>query len=177
METIKTATKTLVQVLSSGKQFAVSSFSGDDSGPGSYLKESVGPTYIGLSKDRIISAIDGLTRSSDTRRNVGPAIRDAITKIEDQKDNGSVLYLISNYDTIGTELELEIVEALLTNNVQLVAVEIGLSNSLVRLESLAKAVYFNSSTVGNSGDFNDINLAVANFLEESLFIDRQIVST
>ena len=159
-------------------KMAVSSFEGSDSGPGTYLIEKFPPSD--LSDSEIGTEIGKLqTNENELNRNVGAAIRDAITKLEPYKDQGgSILYLVTASQSQSSELELDIVENLIKNNIQLVAVEAGggTHNALQRFSLLSHGEYFPTESDGSSSFFTPANRLVASLAsQDPLIIDRQIV--
>ena len=111
---------------------------------------------------------------------MGAAIRDAITKLEPYKDQGgSILYLVTASQSQSSELELDIVENLIKNNIQLVAVEAGggTHNALQRFSLLSHGEYFPTESYGSSSFFTPANRLVASLAsQDPLIIDRQIVT-
>lgn len=175
---MKQSAVVLVNVLSSSKKFAVASFSGPNTDDGSYLQEIIEPSLIVFSKTAIVEAINSLKGSADSQRNAGAALRKAVEQLSSYKDQGgSVLYVITGSSSDSTELELDVVEGLVQNNIQVVAVEVGggAFNALSRLAPLARATFFNTTSFGNPSYFREINLAVVTYTEEPLTLDKKMV--
>ena len=181
LSTVKTALRALLNLFepTDSIKMAVSSFEGSDSGPGTYLTEKLPPSAI--SDNAISTEISNLpTNENELNRNVGAAIRDAITKLEPYKDQGgSILYLVTASQSQSSELELDIVENLIKNNIQLVAVEAGggTHNALQRFSLLSHGEYFPTESYGSSSFFLPANRLVASLAsQDPLIIDRQIVT-
>jgi hypothetical protein len=181
LSTVKSALRALLNLFESSDpiKVAVSSFEGSDSGPGAYLIEKLPPSDI--SDGEIVTEIGKLqTNANELNRNVGAAIRDAIIKLEPYKDQGgSILYLVTASQSQSSELELDVVENLIKNNIQLVAVEAGggTHNALQRFSLLSHGEYFPTDSYGSASFFTPANRLVARLSQKDpLIIDRQIVT-
>ena len=188
LNVIRTSVSALFQVtLPKDTYFALSTFSGKDTGIGSYIQEKVPLTRISEGGDTFNDAIVDLESSGVPNRDVGAVIRDAIEKLKEYTDSdGSILYIIT---AIGSDIdsstsELDIAQTLITNRIQLVVVEGGIENpgnvqkSLERLCILSNGVYVhrNSPSWGNTAFFTPVHNRIRDIVIDPIEIKRKPVS-
>ena len=188
LNVIRTSVSALFQVtLPKDTYFALSTFSGKDTGIGSYIQEKVPLTRISEGGDTFNDAIADLESSDVPNRDVGAVIRDAIEKLKEYTDSdGSILYIIT---AIGSDIdsstsELDIAQTLITNRIQLVVVEGGIENpgnvqkSLERLCILSNGVYVhrNSPSWGNTAFFTPVHNRIRDIVIDPIEIKRKPVS-
>jgi hypothetical protein len=134
---------------------AVSTFSGSD-GAGRYLKDLCPPLNVESEKIELQSCLNNLSVvTTDQTRDSGAAMRDAAFGLSTYKDaGGSILYLVTVFMNQGSAVkELDMVELLLANNIQLIAVELALDpqetrRNMRRIANLTDGYSFSSPTAG-----------------------------
>ena len=103
----------------------MSTFSGPDKEDEQYLKEFCPPLNVVEDNVELLRILTTVTSTNDTVRDPGAAIRDAAQLLSQYKNaGGSILYMMTRYSPGGTIVqELNMTEALLDNNIQLIVLE------------------------------------------------------
>jgi len=158
------------QNFDSETMMSISTFTGSDSGDGKYLKVLSQPVNVVQNfkelSDIIQFEIPGSV-TSDTNRDPGAAIRDAVSfSSQFNPGAGDILYLVSRryVDSGPMVKELEMIDTLLPSNVTLICVEganINDPNRLFNLKRIAELTeghfFTNTDTITNSwGNTNDV---------------------
>lgn len=181
----------VAQNFESETMISISSFAGNDSGPGNYLKVLSPPVNVvnnfkALS-DIIQFEIPGSV-TSDTNRDPVAAIRDALAKFSNQlnPDAADILYLVSRRYVDGgpTVKELEVIDTILAGSMTLICVEganVTDPNRLLNLKRVSELTegyyYTNTDTQANSwANKNDaaINLMLSLARSPINFVRRKV---
>ena len=144
-------------LLPADASMAVSTFTGPDKGQGQYLEELCPLLNVVSNKTELDNCLAKLNvATADTARDSGAAIRDAALDLFNYKDaGGSILYLVTAFMNQGSTVkELDMVELLLANNIQLIAVELVIDSqetrqNMRRIASVTDGYSFSSLTTTN----------------------------